>query len=978
MTIIKKELISILPVELNEASLNFLLDNIKILKFKVGQEIVEKSTIPAKVFIIKTGYARLLGEFNKKLKSFYKFGKGSLLGHSSIINDVPMEYITAAEDLLAYSIDKNIFEKIYAEDKNFRSYINKTIFPQEIFFILNSILKKTPKIDFDFKEILNEANKSFKKIPTKEIKNITKEIFDRSYFYSRKDVSLGNFKEEKKLNSLVENSDNLFFYSIPQDFVNNFIPDLNASINKFSKDAEIVESVEEAGKTPIAKFVQSKSIPDDFKLIIPKDKNDEDLATFQMLAKIMKLPLRKDAVRNVFEDIRQSGKQPTLQIYGQIAAALGLHVIKSKVPPEAGTRLQAPSLILLDSTLTIVLESNDQGILLASSRDGYVKLSKENIKERFPEGIDYLTVDRVRTTPVNRFGFTWFIPALRKYRSVLIQVFAASFIVQLFTLANPLLIQVIIDKVISQRSLDTLQVLGIALLVLTLIEGVLGSLKTFLFVETTNRIDQRLGSEVIDHLLRLPLEYFDRRPVGELGTRIAELEKIRNFITGQGLSAILDAAFSLIYILVMIIYSLKLTLIALIVLPIQIGLTIIGAPLFRKQFRESAEDNAKTQSHLVEVITGIQTVKAQNIETTSRWKWQELYSKYIASTFRKLITGTALTQTSQVLQKISQLLVLWIGASMVLEGKLTLGQLIAFRIISGYVTQPILRLSTIWQNIQELRISFERLGDVINTDKESDEEDSGKIPLPSVMGNVSFKNLDFKFPNTSREALKNINLDIPVGTFVGIVGKSGSGKSTLVKLLSRLYSPTNGNISIDNYDIDKVELYSLRRQIGIVPQEPLLFSGTIAENISLNQDDASNEDIIKAAKLASCHDFIMELPAGYNSQIGERGTSMSGGQRQRIAIARTLLLRPKILIMDEATSALDYFTERNVVENLKAYYKDSTIFFITHRLATVSNADVIVMMEDGAVIEQGNHDSLIKNKGAYFSLFNQQESAEAK
>ena len=334
------------------------------------------------------------------------------------------------------------------------------------------------------------------------------------------------------------------------------------------------------------------------------------------------------------------------------------------------------------------------------------------------------------------------------------QVLVASFVVQLFTLANPLLIQVIIDKVISQRSLDTLQVLGIALVVVTILEGVLSSLKTFLFAETTNRIDQRLGAEVIDHLLRLPLDYFDRRPVGELGTRVAELEKIRNFLTGQALTTILDAAFSVIYIAVMLIYSGLLTLIALCVLPIQVGLTVVGAPLFRRQFRAAAEENAKTQSHLVEVLTGIQTVKAQNVEMVSRWRWQGLYSKYIARTFSKTITGTALNQTSQVLQKISQLMVLWIGASMVLSGDLTLGQLIAFRIISGYVTQPLLRLSTIWQNIQELRVSFERLADVIDTPEESDEVDKSKVMLPPLKGVVRFENLSFRFHPGQPQVLK--------------------------------------------------------------------------------------------------------------------------------------------------------------------------------------------------------------------------------
>ena len=622
----------------------------------------------------------------------------------------------------------------------------------------------------------------------------------------------------------------------------------------------------------------------------------------------------------------------------------------------------------------LATRSNQQGLTIASPREGFIQLSPDQLEEAFPEGIELLLLDRSNTTPEESFGIGWFWPALRRYRNVLIQVLVAGFVVQLFTLANPLLIQVIIDKVITQRSLDTLQVLGIALVVVTMLEGVLGSLKTFLFAETTNRIDQRLGAEVIDHLLRLPLNYFDRRPVGELGSRVSELEKIRNFLTGQALTTLLDAAFSVIYIAVMLIYSWLLTLIALCVLPIQVGLTLLGAPLFRRQYRQAAEENAKTQSHLVEVLTGIQTVKAQNVEMISRWKWQEFYGKYIGRTFEKTISGTTITQTSQVLQKISQLLVLWVGATMVLKGELTLGQLIAFRIISGYVTQPLLRLSTIWQNIQELKVSFERLADVIDTPQESNDVDKAKVPLPPINGDVRFEDLTFSFNKATAPVLNEINLSIKSGTFVGIVGQSGSGKSTLMKLLPRLYSPDKGRILIDGYDIDKVELYSLRRQVGIVPQDPLLFSGTISENIALTQPDASSDDIVLAAQLAGAHDFVMELPSGYSTSVGERGASLSGGQRQRIAIARTLLSNPKLLVMDEATSALDYETERKVCDNLVQALHDRTVFFITHRLSTVRRADVIVVMHQGALVEMGSHDELMNRRGRYYALYRQQES----
>ena len=403
-------------------------------------------------------------------------------------------------------------------------------------------------------------------------------------------------------------------------------------------------------------------------------------------------------------------------------------------------------------------------------------------------------------------------------------------------------------------------------------------------------------------------------------------------------------------------------------------LVLLGTPLIRKQIADSAKENAKTQSHLVEVLTGVQTVKAQNVETVSRWKWQDLYKKYINKTFEKTITGTALNQTSTVLQQLSQLLVLWVGASLVLEGKLTLGQLIAFRIISGYVTQPLLRLSSIWQNIQELRVSFERLADIVDQEEESNAADKQNIPLPKIKGKVNFEDVSFRFNLQTPYILKNINIEIEPGTFVGIVGQSGSGKSTLMKLLPRLYLPQQGKIKIDNYDVSKVELYSLRRQVGIVPQDPLLFSGTISENIALTDPSASNEDVVRASKIAQAHDFIMSLPSGYSTKIGERGAGLSGGQKQRIAIARTILNKPNMLILDEATSALDYVTEKNVCESLKDYFKDSTVFIITHRLNTIKNSDVILMMSEGVIDEVGKHQELMNQKGRYYALYQQQES----
>ena len=893
---------------------------------------------------------------------------------------------------MAYCLSDDQLLGLVRNDTSIATACRNHVWEAELAALLQSRLERTPKQSRPLSSLLNELLTMARMLDasdTSVIRNALGEgqrLFLASQLIATDTVSLGDeLCDSESIRDLAADIHGLPARLIALPSVAMQLleaeqapelmePDLAGSNEKDRSGLTRIEIPQAPLRPPVSRFNQNSDENRDF-FIAGEGVLEETLACFQMLTKLMNLPFRRDAIERVLRDQLRRGQSPTLRLCGQIAAGLGLHVSGAKVAARMGMRLQTPTLVPWGQAFALAVRSDQRGLVLASPSQGFVELDADQLEHSFPEGIDLLLMDRTSTTPEQKFGPAWFWPALKRYRGVLIQVLLASFVVQLFTLANPLLIQVIIDKVINQRSLDTLQVLGIALVAVTLLEGVLGSLKTYLFSETTNRIDQRLGAEVIDHLLRLPLGYFDRRPVGELGSRISELEKIRNFLTGQALTTVLDAAFSVIYIVVMLFYSWVLTLIALAVLPIQVGLTLLGAPLFRRQYRKSAEANASTQSHLVEVLTGIQTVKSQNVEMISRWTWQERYGKYINRSFEKTVTGTALSQTSQVLQKISQLLVLWVGASLVLSGDLTLGQLIAFRIISGYVTQPLLRLSSIWQTIQELRVSFERLADVIDTPQESDDQDKAKVPLPPIDGAVSFDNLSFAFSTGTAPVLNDVSLEVKSGTFVGIVGQSGSGKSTLMKLLPRLYSPNQGRILIDNYDIDKVELYSLRRQIGIVPQDPLLFSGNVNENIALTQPDASSEEIVMAAKVACAHDFIMELPAGYSTPVGERGASLSGGERQRIAIARTLLANPKLLVMDEATSALDYETERKVCDNLIQALHDCTVFFITHRLSTVRRADLIVVMHQGAVVEKGTHEELMDRRGRYYALYRQQEAS---
>ncbi len=512
--------------------------------------------------------------------------------------------------------------------------------------------------------------------------------------------------------------------------------------------------------------------------------------------------------------------------------------------------------------------------------------------------------------------------------------------------------------------------IGLASLLSSLIRG----FRSVLLAQTTNRIDSAISIVIVDHLLRLPLQYFDKRPVGDLSTRVNELEKIREFMTGQSLTLLIDVLFVFVYIFIMCFYSIPLTIASLSVIPVQIILYLVGSSFYRQRLSEAASLHGSSQSYFIELLSGIQTVKTQAVELLSRWKWQQVYGKYLSKMLAKSSIAIFINETSSFLQGLSQLIVITYGAILVVQGSLSLGALIAFRIIAGYATQPMLRMTSILQSIQEIKVSIRRLADIVDTPEEY--VDGTAPSLPVLSGSVQFDNVSFAFPGSSDLALRNISLDITPGTFVAVVGQSGSGKSTLTKLLSRLYLADKGTISLDDYDINKVSLPSLREQIGVVPQDPLLFRGSIRENIALADPRADLSEIEEAARLACAHDFIVDLPKGYDTLVGERGGALSGGQRQRVTLARTLLKKPTLLILDEATSALDYITELNVTRNLLSHLKGSTVFYVTHRLASIQKADLILVMHDGNIEEAGCHDQLLDLRGRYYSLFTQQQSGD--
>jgi len=699
---------------------------------------------------------------------------------------------------------------------------------------------------------------------------------------------------------------------------------------------------------------------------------DSPIAAFRMVSEHLGLPFRRELLRRVFSDHVKRHGEASLPLAGAVAESLGLSTQLLEVKTDVINRLDAPLMVRWGNGLAVIYRTTLKSVVVGIPAVGNQELSMAEFQEQWGDEGEVLTLKMNDLTPQKKFGFSWFVPSIVHHRVVLLEVLLASFFVQLFGLVNPLLIQQVIDKVIINSNRESLGVLGLLLVVFAIFEGLLLCLRTFLFIDTTNRIDLALGTKIIDHLLRLPLSYFDRRPVGEVSSRISELEKIRGFLTGTALTTILDAVFSLVYIVVMVMYSWELTLLTLAVIPLLVGLTLVVSPIVRKQLQTRAVASGKTQSHLIEVLSSMMTVKAQNIELRSRWKWQDLYTDFIAEGFDNTIVSTIANTLGSFLNQLSSLLLIWAGASLVLDGKLSLGELIAFRMIAGYVTGPILRMSSIWQSVQETALSLERLSDVIDHPQEAPEDNANRIVMPPIEGHISFQNIKFRYKPSSPLLLKGVNLEIPHGVFVAVVGTSGSGKSTLTKLLARLYQPEEGTVLVDSIDISKVELYSLRRQIGIVPQETVLFDGSVEENITLTNPDASSEEIVEAATIACAHDFIMDLPAGYSTEVGERGGGLSGGQRQRIAIARTILQKPRMLIMDEATSALDYQTERVVSENLMQSLKGCTVLFITHRLSSIVNADLIVCMGNGTVLEAGTHQELMAARGAYYVLYRQQ------
>ena len=695
---------------------------------------------------------------------------------------------------------------------------------------------------------------------------------------------------------------------------------------------------------------------------------DSGLACLAMLARFHEVPMNPDQVKH---EHAVPGVHMGVVELVQAVRGIGLKARLTQLKSlQALEQLPLPAIAeTKQGRFVIVAKAGAEKVLIHDPEAGSPQLLSQNEAQNLL-GERLVLVGRQFLLParIGKFDISWFIPEIIRHKRLFGEVLMGSFFLQLFALMTPLFFQVVVDKVLAHRSVNTLDVLVFGLLVLAVFESILGVLRNYLLAHTTSRVDVTLGARLYKHLLSLPLAYFEARRVGDTVARVRELETIRNFLTGSTLTALIDAVFTVVFLAVMFYYSAILGLVVVATIPLYGLLCAVVTPTLRRRVDEKFARGAENQSFLVESVSGVQTLKASAVEPQMRRRWEDQLAAYVKASFNATQLNNTASFTAQLISKVTTALILWLGAHQVMAGDMTVGQLIAFNMLVGRVTGPILRLAQLWQDFQQVGVSLERLADILNTRTEVG-TGASRAQLPKLQGKITLEHVIFRYAPDTPAVLDDVSLTIRPGEVVGIVGASGSGKSTLTKLVQRLYVPERGRVLVDGVDLAMVDPTWLRRQIGVVLQENFLLNRTVRDNIALADPSMPMARVVEVAKLAGAHEFILELPQGYDTLLGERGGNLSGGQRQRIAIARALATNPSILIFDEATSALDYESEHIIQQNMRSIADGRTVIIIAHRLSTVYDANRILVMERGRIVEQGAHDDLIKQGGIYARLF---------
>jgi subfamily B ATP-binding cassette protein HlyB/CyaB len=697
---------------------------------------------------------------------------------------------------------------------------------------------------------------------------------------------------------------------------------------------------------------------------------DSALASFVLLLSFLERPADPDQLRHA---LGKGGEAIDAADLVRLAKKLDVKARKVIVKSTQLDVLPLPAVAQSKAGdfLVLLQVNDDKALIFRPHGERPEALSRAEFEEIFGGTLVLMTTRERVAGAARAFDVSWFIPALVRYRHILRDVLVASFFLQLLGLISPLFFQVVIDKVLVHKGITTLEILAIGLFVVSVFDVLMGGLRTYLFAHTTSRVDAELGSKLFSHLVHLPLAYFQARRVGDSVARVRELDTIREFLTSSALTVVIDLFFTVVFLAVMYLYSPTLLLIVLITLPLYAFIVLAVAPLLRRKIDEKFARGAENQSFLVESVTGVETLKAMAVEPQMQARWERQIAGYVKTGFQASMLANWGRQAIELVQKLATVGILFFGAKLVIEGKLTVGELVAFNMLASQVSGPILRLAQLAQDFQQARIAIDRLGDILNAPTEPSTSPS-RASLPAIKGRLELDRVVFRYRPDAPEVLRGIDLSIAPGEVIGIVGPSGSGKSTLAKLLQRLHVPESGRVLVDGVDLAMVDPAWLRRQVGVVLQENILFNRSVRENIALADPAMPMEKVIAAAKTAGAHEFILEMPEAYDTRIDERGGNLSGGQRQRIAIARALAIDPKILIFDEATSALDAESEEIIQTNLKEMTQGRTVLIIAHRLSAVRQANRILTLERGQITESGAHADLIAKGGRYASLYAKQ------
>lgn len=696
---------------------------------------------------------------------------------------------------------------------------------------------------------------------------------------------------------------------------------------------------------------------------------DTGLASLVLIAKHYKIAVDMRQMERAY--VLESGSVDTATLV-RAARDLKLKVRAcSNITREKLAVLPVPAMMKLQGDRYIVLHGFRDGKMFITD-PGYsqqvAQADEKKVMEAWTGEVILFTRRFELPEEDSKFGFRWFMPVVGKYSRYLRNVLFISLLLQLLGLAAPFFTQVIIDKVLVHRSAGTLDILIIGMLLSALFTNWMQALRGYLFTNITSKMDVALSSRLFRNITALPLRYFGKWQVGDVVSRAGELENLRNFLTGSSLTVVLDIVFATVYLGVMLFYSKALSLVVLLILPLFVLLNVVVAPIYKKLINERFLIGAENRSFLIETLTGVRTVKASGLEASFIGRYEDMLARYVKSVFSVVNLANVAGSIGMFLQQIFTLAILWTGAVYVMAHEITVGELIAFQMMASQLIAPVMRLISMWQYFQQTRVSMERLGDIMNEEREP-AFNPGRTTLPNIKGQIALEHVSFRYTEEGGNVLENFGVSIGAGMKVGIVGRSGSGKSTLTKLIQRLYLPDSGRIMIDGVDIAQVEPAWLRRQIGVVLQDSMLFGGTIEENIRIACPNATHEDVVRAATLAGAAEFIEELPHKYDTFVGERGSLLSGGQRQRISIARALILNPAIMIFDEATSALDYESESIIMNNLEQIAEGRTMLMIAHRLSTVQGCDAIIMLDHGRIVEAGSHAELMARQGAYYRLY---------